>query len=248
MTEISTIKKLLKQVGLHNLAKSEYELADEQVNSLDYLELLLMNEIYFRASKNIYKRRKASGLPNKSFQTFEVNEAQGITKWQIDKLTTLEFLRNKTNIIISVTAGVGKTHIAASIGNVAVDKGTKTFYITSLNLLLALNSNEKKHIKILEYIKECKLVIIDEFMYTKFNEQDSQMMYHYLTNLNRTISVIIVTNKSLKEIPDYFSEKLLASTLMDRLTENSQIIILWAKVTVKRITTNYFNLGKGQYK
>lgn len=226
MVEITTIKKLLKHVGLHNLAKPEYEITDEQVNSLDYLELLLTNEIHFRANKNIYKRRKASGLPNKTFQTFEVKEAQGITQWQIDKLTTLGFLDDETNIIISGTAGVGKTHIAASIGNVAVDKGTKTFYITALNLLIALNSKEKKYIKILEYIKECQLIIIDEFAYTKLNDQDSQTLYHYLTNLNRTKSLIIVTNKSIKEIPDYFSEKLLATTLMDRLTENSQIIYL----------------------
>lgn len=226
MAEISVIKKLLKQVGLHNLAKPEYELADEQVNSLDYLELLLTNEIYFRANKNIYKRRKVSNLPNKTFKDLKVDEAQGITQWQIDKLTTLEFLDKETNIIISGTAGVGKTHIAASIGNVAVDKGTKTFYITALTLLLALNSNEKKHIKILDYIKESKLIIIDEFAYTKLNEQDSQTMYHQLTNLNRTKSLIIITNKSIKEIPDYFSEKLLATTLMDRLTENSQVIYL----------------------
>ncbi|NCC88238.1 MAG: hypothetical protein EOM05_10330 [Clostridia bacterium] len=85
---------------------------------------------------------------------------------------------------------------------------------------------DKKSEKLLTYIKECQLVIIEEFGYTKLNETESQQAYHYLTNLNRTKSLVIITNKDLNNMSDMFSEKLLANTLLDRLTENSQLIYL----------------------
>ena len=226
MSKITRLKQMLRQVGLYNLAKDEYELKDEKMSNLDYLELLITKEIQMREQKNIYKRKKASALPEKNFDDFDIEQAKGINKWQIDKLTTLEFLEEQTNIIIIGSAGVGKTHVASSIGNIAVKKGAKTIYVTMLNLLKAITLRDKKSEKLLTYIKECQLVIIDEFGYTKLNETESQQTYHYLTNLNRTKSLVIITNKDLNNIPEMFSEKLLANTLIDRLTENSQLIYL----------------------
>ena len=226
MSKITRLKQMLRQVGLYNLAKDEFELKDEKMSNLDYLELLITKEIQMREQKNIYKRKKASALPEKIFEDLDIEQAKGINKWQIDKLTTLEFLEEQTNIIIIGSAGVGKTHVASSIGNVAVKKGVKTIYVTMLNLLKAITLKDKKSEKLLTYIKECQLVIIDEFGYTKLNETESQQAYHYLTNLNRMKSLVIITNKDLNNMSDMFSEKLLANTLLDRLTENSQLIYL----------------------
>lgn len=226
MSKITRLKQMLRQVGLYNLAKDEFELRDEKMSNLDYLELLISKEILMREQKNIYKRKKASALLDKCFEDFDIEQAKGINKWQIDKLTTLEFLEEQTNIIIIGSAGVGKTHVASSIGNVAVKKGVKTIYVTMLNLLKAITLKDKKSEKLLTYIKECHLVLIDEFGYTKLNETESQQAYHYLTNLNRMKSLVIITNKDLNNMSDMFSEKLLANTLLDRLTEDSQLIYL----------------------
>lgn len=176
-------------------------------------------------------------MPDKTFKGFNIEQAQGITLWQIDKFTTLKFIDNQTNIIISGGAGVGKTHIAAAIGNVATDKRIKTIYLTMLNLLKAVTLKDKKSEKLLNYIKECQLVIIDEFGYTKLNETDSQTAYHYLTEINKVKSLIIITNKAINYLPDMFNEKLLGITLLDRLTENSQLIILTGK-SYRQINTN----------
>lgn len=226
MSKITRLKQMLRQVGLYNLAKDEFELKDEKMSNLDYLELLITKEIQMREQKNIYKRNKASALLDKNFEDFDIEQAKGINNWQIDKLTTLEFLEEQTNIIIIGSAGVGKTHVASSIGNVAVKKGVKTIYVTMLNLLKAITLRDKKSEKLLNYIKECQLVLIDEFGYTKLNETESQQAYHYLTNLNRMKSLVIITNKDFNNMSDMFSEKLLANTLLDRLTENSQLIYL----------------------
>ncbi len=224
MTEITKLKEVLKKVGLHNIAKPNFDLGVGELDNLAYLEYIITQEIRMRDQKNIAKRFKSSKLNNKLLKDFDATEVDGITPWQLEKFETLEFVENFANIIITGNPGVGKTHIANGVGNVAVAKGVKTYYITLVGLLTALNVDSPKNRKTLEYIKECKLIIIDEFMYTNLTEKECNQIYHYLTDLNRTKSLIIITNKQLSQMDSIFPDKLLGATLMDRLTENAHII------------------------
>lgn len=223
---MTRLKEMLKHVGLHNISRQEFDLDISNLNNLDYLEYIITQEIRMRDKKNINKRQKASMLSDKLLKDFNCNEIEGITQWQLDKFIQMQFVDSFTNILITGSQGLGKTHIANGIGNVAVVKGVKTYYITLANLLLALKSEEKKHKKALEYIQECQLVIIDEFLYTPLNEQEGQMMYHYFTDLNRAKSLVIISNKTINEQYERFTDKLLGATLIDRLTEESIIINL----------------------
>ena len=66
-------------------------------------------------------------------------------------------------------------------------------------------------------------------MYTTLTELECKIIFHYLTDLNRVKLLIIVSRKRLSEIDNTFTDKLLGTTQMDRLTENSPIINLYGE-------------------
>src|SRR5690625_8016676 len=76
----------------------------------------------------------------KEIKDFDFEFQPSINKEQILDFTTLRFIEQKENIVFLGSSGVGKTHLATSIGIAAAKKRTSTYFIKCHDLLINLKN------------------------------------------------------------------------------------------------------------
>jgi len=63
---------------------------------------------------------------------------------RIRELLTLSFIDRKENVLFLGPPGIGKTHLAISIGMEAIAKGNKTYFITAHDLVTQLRRADQE--------------------------------------------------------------------------------------------------------
>ena len=93
------------------------ETLDNNLTQLDFIEMLLDEEVINREN-NRYKRllKNASFPTIKTIDTFNFSKAAFLNKKDIVNLLSLDFLNENQNIVFIGDQGTGKTHLVTSIG------------------------------------------------------------------------------------------------------------------------------------
>ncbi|GAL11457.1 mobile element protein [Vibrio astriarenae] len=107
----------------------------------DYLESLLNTELEARAERTRATLTKFTSFPmEKTFEDYDFKFATGAPRKQLKELTGLAFVERKENVVLLGPSGVGKSHLAVSLGQRAVQKSLKTRFITAADLMLQLST------------------------------------------------------------------------------------------------------------
>ena len=166
-------------------------------------------------------------LPSfKTLEEYDLNFQPQLSKWQIEELKKLNWL--KENIIFMGSSGTGKTHLAVAIGHLALSQNYKVFFSTLENLIYLLKTKEvfKSSGARVKYLYECHLVIIDEVGYQRLEKQDVLLMYELVNKLYNKTSIIFTTNLNFAKWGELFQDESMVNAILDRLTHNCQIINL----------------------
>jgi len=139
----------------------------------------------------------------------------------------MRFIDEAKNILLLGSSGVGKTHLALSIGYAATQKRIKTKFITASDLVLKLKSAHMQN-KLDYYLKRVilssKLLIIDELGYFRLNELESNLFFQIINKKYETSS-IITTNLNFIKLKEMFNDnEALTTAILDRLIHHSYII------------------------
>ncbi|MCP4991502.1 MAG: ATP-binding protein, partial [Colwellia sp.] len=104
---------------------------------------------------------------------FDFTFQSTITKKQITRLLDFTFIDNRESVVFIGPPGVGKTHLAISIGLKAIDSGYKVLFSTALELIESLDLAELRGElkKKINAISKFDVVIIDELGYLPLNQK-----------------------------------------------------------------------------
>lgn len=119
-------------------------------------------------------------------------------------------------LLLHGSVGTGKTFASACISNYLMENG-KTVLVMNLGLYLIKLKKEwdEAESNVLEYVKHCDLLVIDDFGVEKVTEFVLDKVFALIdTRYRAEKPLIITTNLSLKEITDKFG-----SRISDRLQE-----------------------------
>ena len=75
-------------------------------------------------------------------------------------------------------------------------------------------------------IESCDILILDDFIYLKLSNEDMVILYKTLLSINESHSIIVISNRKIQNFVDAVEDKFLMNTLVDRLKNNSHIVIL----------------------
>ena len=226
MADISKIIDVARRLNLQNIVHGYVDLEEKKdMSNQDYLYFILSQECEMREQKAYVRREKESKLPYREFIKSKVNSG---TAWQIDKLEEMQWLDDAQNLIIIGNCDTGKTSLASTLGRKALENGEKVSYMTIARLLEILQRKDRseKAARAFQYISSSSLVIIDDMMYTRIPDEDLPRLYHAITFLNETRSLIIITNRELSTWANGAEDEHMVNTLISRLTSGSQIIRL----------------------
>ena len=217
--KLERIKENLdKYIELIN--KKEKDVVDA-LYELTNLEIELMNE------RAIYGCVRTAGFPFiKTFEDFDFSFQPTINKEQILDFKNLRFIENKENIIFVGSPGVGKTHLAMSIGITAAQNRDSTYFINCNDLIANLKkaNSENRFMNRLKHYSKYKLLIIDEVGFLPIDREGANMLFQLINKRYENHSTIITTNKPFGKWHEIFGDVTLANAILDRLLHHSHII------------------------
>jgi len=231
------LKEALKKLSLScsslEIDKHIREAMNKNITYEEFLSGLLEEEIAYRKEHRIKQLLKASTLKvKKTIDNFDFTFPTKINQQTTKSLFDLNFIKEKTNVILLGPPGLGKSHIAAALTYHACINDYKCRFTTAMNLINELNSSlsDNSILRRMKHFIALDLLVIDELGYLPVDKQGSDLLFQVISNRYETGSVIITSNKSFKQWNEIFNGDVsLASAVIDRLVHHCEVIIIEGK-------------------
>ena len=199
---------------------------DGKITVVDALYDLTEREIKLREQRAMSSCVKVANFPFiKTFDDFDFSFQPSINRYKVLDLKNLRFIENHENILFIGTPGVGKTHLATSIGIEAAKSRILTYFINCNDLVMQLKRAhvENRLEQRIKFINRYKLLIIDEVGFLPLDDESSNLIFQLLSKRYEKLSTIITTNKPLSQWGEVFGDSVLANAILDRLVHHSYI-------------------------
>jgi DNA replication protein DnaC len=221
----------LKSIRLSGMANAlpvrVQEARARELPHLDFLTLLVEDELTRRRDRLLERRLKAARFPErKTLDTFDFAFNPSINKQKILELASARFVVEAANVLFLGPPGVGKSHLAIAIGISAVEKGFTVAYRSIFDLaedLAEAHLLGHRRELIAELVKP-SLLIIDEFGMRKLPGSAAEDLlevfhrrYHHGANL-------IATNRPMEDWGKLLDDTAAASAILDRFLEGVHLV------------------------
>jgi DNA replication protein DnaC len=220
----------------------------KNISLTDMLYELTNKEIEYRNDRASQIQITVSAFPyKKEISDFDFDYQPSINKQEILELNTLGFLDRHENILFVGPSGVGKTHLATSIGITAAKKRYSVYFISCHDLITQLNKAhyENKLDARIKHFCRYELLIIDEIGYLPVDKQGANLFFQLIAKRYEKHSTIITTNQTFNRWGEVFSDNILANAILDRLLHHSTIINI--KGNSYRIKDKLDHLNENEY-
>jgi DNA replication protein DnaC len=208
------------------------EAASKNLGFAQALETLTDLELDARNCRAIERRFRMSRLhAQHSIDNFHFkhHKSRMEAKNRIVRLLDLDFVQKGTSVVLIGNPGVGKTFLAKIIGWRACQANQRVLFTTAMDMLNHLNASQVDHslVRKLRLYTEPALLIVDELGYLALDQQTSNLFYQVISTRHcYKRSSLITTNTAFSEWGNILFNTTIATAIVDRLVENSEILLL----------------------
>ena len=223
------LEKIFKEYRLQGMLKNIGDIISDK-NLFSSAKIFMVWETIERKEKKLNLLLKKTGLKKygqfDSMQEFDWKWPKKIDKELILEIFNLEFIKEKTNIVLLGPSGVGKTMIAKNLVHVAACSGYNALFVETADLLDDLVSEEKSgYIRVkLDHYSKPDLLAIDEVGYLSYNARHADLLFQLFQKRTLNKATIITTNHSFSEWGGLFPNETSVNALIDRLIERCELI------------------------
>ena len=226
----SNLKRLKMPAMVNNLELRLREANENSLGYLDFLNLLIQDEISSRDSNNLMKKLRAASFPSiMTFEQYDFNfNKEEIPSPFIRDLASCHFIERSENFVFCGPPGIGKSHIACAIGHEAARRQMDVIFMKTSKLIQELSDPlyPKRSARLLKKAINCHLLILDDFAFRKYSQEESEILYTIADERLSKKSTIITSNRPPEDWYSVFPDPVIGGAILDRLVSPSIKLIV----------------------
>ncbi len=220
---INCCKKLKLSRNLADMAQT----TDGQTHQ-EYLYKLLNAELNNRQQGRAAKLINSAGFYSiKTFDGIRFDEITLPSDLTLDSLKSLDFIREKKNIIMYGRTGTGKTMLSTALGIAACQKNIPVRFYRTAALVNQLSEAKKSGTLggILKKLNRVSAIILDEWGYVPYDRTGAQLLFDYLCEIHEQKSIILNTNLEFSRWVNVLYDEQMTAALVGRLMHHCHLIL-----------------------
>jgi DNA replication protein DnaC len=195
----------------------------------DFLQLILADEVSRRETKSASLRARAAGLdPAMRLDTWDPAAAVRYDQQLWNELISLRFLDGPHGALILGPVGVGKSHLACSLGHIAVRRRKTVLMARADKLFKRLKAARLDNTLDAEMRKltGIQLLIIDDLALQRLDATETTDFYQLCVERHHKAATVITSNRTPEEWLSMMADPLLAQSAVDRLASTAHELVI----------------------
>ena len=201
----------------------------ENLTGDELMEMLIEAEWDERQTRKIDRLMRIAKFRYKaSVEEMIFSEQRNLDKNQIMRFVECDYIRQKQNILITGSTGVGKSYLASALGHQACLKGYRVMYFNMSKILskFKMHKADGSYIKEISKIEKQDLLILDDFGLQPIDNQGILIFMEMIEDRYDRKSTIMTSQLPVSSWYEVINEKTIADAILDRLVHSSHRIDL----------------------
>jgi len=230
INNIREIPQLLREMRFTAMAKRLEEQLDNPATNIFTVASevidLVMAEYNSRCTNKINKYIKKANLkiPGADFEDLyeEGKYDRTLDYGLLNELKTCNWIRRKNNLIVTGPSGCGKTWIACALGTCACEQFMNVRFYSFSKLILEMKTlDAHNYLEKLQEIAKMDLLILDDVGYMSYDLESCRIFFEILDTRYMVGSTILVSNFTISEWYELFSDHSYAEATLSRIAEKA---------------------------
>jgi len=223
----------LKSLSLTNILAHYQEeavrAAQEKSSYEVYLARLVEMEAMSKLERSINAKIQKARFPAvRTMEEFDFSFQPNLNEKEVIRLTSLDFVDKKENLLFLGPPGVGKTHLAIAFGIKACLAKYRVWFSRTQELLEQLTVAQKtgRLGHNLLSLSRLDLLIIDELGYLPISPAQANLFFQLISSRDEKGAVILTSNYGFEDWGPIFTDQVVAAAIIDRLIHHAHIFVI----------------------
>jgi DNA replication protein DnaC len=226
-----SLNDVLRALGLDHAAGSLDIALQKAITRNDspssLLDNLMRDQLRVHLEQRAAETVKRSGIfPVATLDTYDFDLPESIDRDVVERAASLDFVRDRTNVVFVGPSGVGKTHLANALGYLACIEGFRVRFALAADLVNDLVAAQTRNTLTKRFAlwASYEVLLIDELGYLSFDSRGADLLYQVFNKRALRAATIVTTNLAFKDWGQLFHNAAAATAIADRLVHKGLLV------------------------